>query len=90
MRGSTTPMDRPRVRERTLAGEVWGSGLGLPPLPSSLSFIVSKMGIMVPLLSSCGEDEIRKRVESASVQFSRSVMSDSLRPHELQHARPTA
>ena len=25
---------------------------------------------------------------SASVQFSRSVMSDSLRPHELQHARP--
>ena len=25
---------------------------------------------------------------SSSVQFSRSVMSDSLRPHELQHARP--
>ena len=24
----------------------------------------------------------------ASVQFSRSVVSDSLRPHELQHARP--
>ena len=24
-----------------------------------------------------------------SVQFSRSVVSDSLRPHELQHARPT-
>ena len=24
----------------------------------------------------------------ASVQFSRSVMSDSLRPHESQHARP--
>ena len=24
----------------------------------------------------------------SSVQFSRSVMSDSLRPHELQHARP--
>ena len=26
--------------------------------------------------------------ESCSVQFSRSVMSDSLWPHELQHARP--
>ena len=26
--------------------------------------------------------------ESNSVQFSRSVVSDSLRPHELQHARP--
>ena len=24
----------------------------------------------------------------SSVQFSHSVMSDSLRPHELQHARP--
>ena len=27
-------------------------------------------------------------IYSYSVQFSRSVMSDSLRPHELQHARP--
>ena len=27
-------------------------------------------------------------VSTASVQFSRSVVSDSLRPHELQHARP--
>ena len=26
--------------------------------------------------------------KDGSVQFSRSVMSDSLRPHELQHARP--
>ena len=24
----------------------------------------------------------------SSVQFSRSIVSDSLRPHELQHARP--
>ena len=27
-------------------------------------------------------------VQFSSVQFSRLVMSDSLRPHELQHARP--
>ena len=27
--------------------------------------------------------------EFSSVQFSRSVMSDSLRPHETQHARPS-
>ena len=27
-------------------------------------------------------------IVQVSVQFSRSVMSDSLRPHELQHARP--
>ena len=29
-----------------------------------------------------------KTCKVISVQFSRSVMSDSLRPHELQHARP--
>ena len=28
------------------------------------------------------------RTDSSSVQFSRSVVSDSLRPHESQHARP--
>ena len=28
------------------------------------------------------------RTQFSSVQFSYSVMSDSLRPHELQHARP--
>ena len=27
-------------------------------------------------------------IKKASVQFSRSVMSDSLQPHELQHTRP--
>ena len=31
----------------------------------------------------------RGLVQFSSVQFSRSVMSDSLRPHELQHARPS-
>ena len=28
------------------------------------------------------------KIQFSSVQFSRSVVSDSLRPHELQHARP--
>ena len=31
---------------------------------------------------------IPKALESSSVQFSRSVMSNSLQPHEPQHARP--
>ena len=31
---------------------------------------------------------ILKQVQMSSVQFSRSVVSDSLRPHGLQHARP--
>ena len=30
----------------------------------------------------------KARIEGTSVQFSRSVVSDSLRPHELQQARP--
>ena len=33
-------------------------------------------------------DYQRTNPQFSSVQFSRSVMSDSLRPHELQHARP--
>ena len=31
---------------------------------------------------------VRNTVQFSSVQFSRSVVSDSLRPHESQHARP--
>ena len=29
-----------------------------------------------------------KKLQFSSVHFSRSVMSDSLQPHELQHAKP--
>ena len=32
--------------------------------------------------------QLRKGVQFSSVQFSRSVVSDSLRPHESQHTRP--
>ena len=31
---------------------------------------------------------LKSKVQFSSVQFSRLVVSDSLRPHELQHARP--
>ena len=36
----------------------------------------------------CGLGTNSKVDTDSSVQFSRSVLSDSLRPHELQHARP--
>ena len=36
----------------------------------------------------CTPTEIFSRLESPSAQFSRSVVSDSLGPHELQHTRP--
>ena len=42
--------------------------------------------IWVPALSETQEPLIR--LPCVSVQFSCSVMSDSLRPHELQHTRP--
>ena len=44
-----------------------------------------------PLLVSCDtESKIQNCMcPPSSVQFSRSVMSDSLRPHEPQHARPS-
>ena len=35
-----------------------------------------------------GRKVMTNLVQYSSVQFSRSVMSDSLRPHELQHPRP--
>ena len=35
-----------------------------------------------------GNKSKNKQVDISSVQFSHSVMSDSLRPHESQHARP--
>ena len=34
------------------------------------------------------QDKVKLCCQFSSVQFSRSVVSDSLRPHELQHARP--
>ena len=40
----------------------------------------------VPLPSP--ETLLNSLIEFSSVQFSHSVMSDSLQPHELQHARP--
>ena len=36
----------------------------------------------------CTNIFISENAQFSSVQFSRSVMSDSLRPHQLQHARP--
>ena len=53
--------------------------------------IVNKAEVDVFLeLSSFFHDpaDVGNLVSGSSVQFSRSVMSDSLRHHELQHARP--
>ena len=40
------------------------------------------------IASTCKQPRCPSAVQFSSVQFSRSVMSNSLRPHESQHARP--
>ena len=50
-------------------------------LPWSLLHAVIREGM-------CLYNYIKKPHQFSSVQFSRSVVSDSLRPHESQHARP--
>ena len=40
------------------------------------------------LLRDCTQQNCSSHLPISSVQFCRSVVSDSLRPHELQHARP--
>ena len=41
-----------------------------------------------PIIQSKASQKEKHQYSISSVQFSCSVMSDSLRPHELQHARP--
>ena len=43
-------------------------------------------GVLVEMLALLLE--VGNSVQFSSVQFSRSVVSDSMRPHESQHARP--
>ena len=43
---------------------------------------------LTPISGVIREEVIQVPLEDSSVQFSHSVMSDSLWPHELQHARP--
>ena len=57
-------------------------------LPKGLQFINRYM-MHFDIKISCEGGQLRKRSKnSPSVQFSRSVMSNSLQPHESQHARP--
>ena len=48
-------------------------------------FLINLLGLT---LHSARIQKILRSVQFSSVQFSRSVVSDSLRPHESQHARP--
>ena len=53
-----------------------------------VSFTLSSIGIHVLYKIYIYIIRTVSDIQCSSVQFSRSVMSDSLGPHELQHARP--
>ena len=58
-------------------GQIGGAWILAPPPTSGVPF--------GELLRVSVSSSVKRR---SSVQFSRSVVSDSLRPHESQHARP--
>ena len=59
--------------------------LYLPSVLTKVSFLICKIGVIIvcPFVL-----VFRTRKITGSVQFSRSVVSDSLRPHELQQGKP--
>ena len=58
------------------------------PFPCLQSFLASGSFPMSPFFASGGQSNgVSALASVSSVQFSHSVVSDSLRPHELQHAR---
>ena len=55
---------------------------------NSLEFYLYLLNKDLTLFNCCQILAKKKLLKNKAVQFSRSVMSDSLRPHESQHARP--
>ena len=74
------------VRRLSLRKVIWSNShkqwsWGLNPsllIPGSVVFLLQRLQYLSSFIF----------LQFSSVQFSRSVVSDSLQPHELQHARP--
>ena len=69
------------LTRQTFVGKVMSLLLNMLPR-LVLTFLPRSKHLLISWLQSPSE------VMFSSVQFSRSVLSDSLRPHELQHTRP--
>ena len=83
--------ERVRVNGRKTAN-IWGSGEPVLRQMYPVSDLVG-VGPKVKSIEMKGKEKEARMVSSychqfSSVQFSRSVVSDSLQPHESQHARP--
>ena len=67
-------------------------GLSLPPADKDRALVlrISQQGCVFQGLQLFfkGKSNSQEKYITSSAQICRSVMSDSLRPHELQHARP--
>ena len=57
-------------------------------LKNTFESVLMKWMKLEPIIQSEVSQKEKHQYSISSVQFSRSVMSDSLRPHESQHARP--
>ena len=80
--GPTALLEIPRHLRASLGQSLWGHcSFLLAPGVHSILFVPSKSLFPQSCVSSGGS-------QFSSVHFSRSVVSDSLRPHESQHARP--
>ena len=66
--------------------KLWKKGFNI--LLSSMIQTFKNSIVFLILNKFPGWDFLKIRMSFSSAQFSRSVVSDSLRPHELQHARP--
>ena len=66
--------------------------IGLTPRPEPFPFhhgpYNNRRAAVCPSRCAPGEERCTHKETTTSVQFSRSAVSDSLRPHGLQHARP--
>ena len=57
-------------------------------IPSSNAIVIHEDFYLFSFVCLTKLNAMCKEIQFSSVQFSHSVMSDSLRPHESQHARP--
>ena len=77
--------EKPRCGGHTQPHTPWPLGLPcLPSLPHTLILIRAQRSLQSMGLSRVFSNTTVQK----HIQFSRSFVSDSLRPHELQHARP--
>ena len=88
--GNGTPLQCSCLENPRDGGAWWAAICGVAQSRTRLKWLSSSSSRAQTSSSVIGTSVIEGRalVQFSSVQFSHSVVSDSLQPHELQHARP--